>query len=75
MLFSESRYDFQRCLWPDIWDSIRAVANPKGLGADHPKFRTTVSLCGLIIHIAAFRKKHDLFAEHASGTLYFRLSR
>ena len=42
MLFSESRYDFQRCLWPDIWDLIKAVANPKGLGAHHPKYRTTV---------------------------------
>jgi len=29
MLFSESRYDFQRCLWPDIWDLIKADANPK----------------------------------------------
>jgi len=59
MLFSESRYDFQRCLWSDIWDSIKAVANPKGFGAHHPKYRTTVSLWGLIIRISAFRKKHD----------------
>jgi len=58
MLFSESRYNFQRCLWSDIWDLIKAVANPKGLGANHPKYRTTVLLWGLIIHISAFRKKH-----------------
>jgi len=59
MLFSESRYDFQSCLWSDIWDLIKTVANPKGLGAHHPKYRTTVSLWGLIIRISAFRKKHD----------------
>ena len=59
MLFSESRYDFQRCRWSDIWDLIKAVANPKGVGAHHPKYRTTVSLWGLIIRISAFRKKHD----------------
>jgi hypothetical protein len=59
MFFSESRYDFQRCLWSDIWDSIKAVANPKGLGANHPKHRTTVSVRGFIIRISAFRKKHD----------------
>jgi len=59
MLFSESRYDFLRYLWSDIRDLIKAVANPKGLGANHPKYRTTVSLRGLIIHISAFRKKHD----------------
>jgi hypothetical protein len=59
MLFSESRYDFQRCLWSDIWDSIKAVGTPKGLGAHHPKSRTTVSLRGFIIHISAYRKKHD----------------
>ena len=58
MLFSESRYDFQRCLWSDIWDLIKAVVNPKGLGANHPKYRTTVIFWGLIIHISAFRKKH-----------------
>jgi hypothetical protein len=58
MLFSESRYDFQRSLWSDIWDLIKGVANPKGLGANHPKSRTTVSLWRLIIHISAFRKKH-----------------
>jgi hypothetical protein len=52
MLFSESRYDFQRCRWSDIWDLIKAVANPKGLGANHPKYRTTVSLWGLIIRIS-----------------------
>jgi len=46
MLFSESRYDFQRCLWFDIWDLIKAVANPKGLGAHHPKYRTTVRFGG-----------------------------
>jgi hypothetical protein len=46
MLFSESRYDFQRCLWSDIWDLIKAVANPKGLGANHPKYRTTVCFGG-----------------------------
>jgi hypothetical protein len=54
----KKRYDFPRCLWSDIWDLIKAVANPKGLGANHPKYRTTVSLRGLIIHISAFRKKH-----------------
>ncbi len=59
MLFSESRYDFQRCLWSDIWDLIKAVANPKGLGANHPKYRTPVWLWGFIIRISAFRKKHD----------------
>jgi hypothetical protein len=59
MLFSESRYDFQRCLWSDIWDLIKAVANPKGLGAHHPKYRTTVCFGGLLIRISAFRKKHD----------------
>ena len=58
MLFSESRYDFQRCLWSDIWDSIKSVANPKGMGANHPKYPTTVSLRRLIIRISAFRKKH-----------------
>jgi hypothetical protein len=42
MLFSESRYDFQRGLWSDIWDLIKAFANPKGLGANHPKSRATV---------------------------------
>jgi hypothetical protein len=59
MLFSESRYDFQRCLWSDIWDLIKAVANSKGLGANHPKSRTTVSHRGWMIRISAFRKKHD----------------
>jgi hypothetical protein len=33
---------------------------PKGLGANHPKYRTTVSLRGLIIRMSAFRKKHDV---------------
>jgi len=56
MLFSESRYDFQRCLWSDIWDYIKAVPKPKGLVANHPKYRTTVSHWRLIIHISAFRK-------------------
>jgi len=46
MLFSESRYDFQRCRWSDIWGLIKAVANPKGLGAHHPKYRTTVRFGG-----------------------------
>jgi hypothetical protein len=47
MLFSESRYDFLRCLWSDIWDLIKAVANPpKGLGANHPKYLTTVRFGG-----------------------------
>jgi hypothetical protein len=46
MLFSENRYDFQRCRWSDIWDLIKAVANPKGLGAHHPKSRTTVCFGG-----------------------------
>jgi len=59
MLFSESRYDFQKCLWSDIWDLIKAIANPKGLGAHHPKSRTTVLLWGLLIRILAFRKKHE----------------
>jgi hypothetical protein len=45
--------------WSDIWDLIKAVANPKGLGANHPKYRTTVLFLGLLIHISAFRKKHD----------------
>jgi hypothetical protein len=39
-------------MWSDIWDLIKAVANPKGLGANHPKYRTTVSLRGLIIRIS-----------------------
>ena len=32
---------------------------PKWLGANHPKYQTTVLLGGLIISISAFRKKHD----------------
>jgi hypothetical protein len=52
MLFSESRYDFLRCLWSDIWDLIKAVANPKGLGAHHPKYRTTVCFGGCSPHIS-----------------------
>jgi len=46
MLFSESRYDFQRCRWSDIWDLIKALTNPKALGAHHPKYRTTVCFGG-----------------------------
>jgi hypothetical protein len=46
MLFFESRYDLLRCLWSDIWDLIKAVANPKALGAHHPKYRTTVCFGG-----------------------------
>jgi hypothetical protein len=42
----KKRYDFPRCLWSDIWDLIKAVANPKGLGANHPKYRTTVCFGG-----------------------------
>jgi hypothetical protein len=33
------------------------MPTPK-LGANHPKYRATVSLRGLIIRISAFRKKH-----------------
>jgi hypothetical protein len=46
MLFSESRYDFLRCLWSDIWDEIKAAAKPKCLGANHPKYRTPVEFRG-----------------------------
>jgi hypothetical protein len=42
----KKRYDFQRCRWSDIWDLIKAVANPKALGAHHPKSRTTVCFGG-----------------------------
>jgi hypothetical protein len=56
MLFSESRYDFQRCRWSDIWDLIKAVANPKGVGAHHPKYRTTVYFGVAQPHIG-FQKK------------------
>jgi len=69
MLFSESRYDFQRRLWSDIWDLIKAVACPKGLGANHPKYRTTVLLWGLIIGISAFRKKHDRLVTLLRGSI------
>jgi hypothetical protein len=44
--------------WSDIWDLIKAVANPKDLGANHPKYRTTVLFLGLLIHISAFRKNN-----------------
>jgi len=55
----KKRYDFLRCLWSDIWDLIKAIANPKGLGAHYPKYRTIVLLWWLLIRISAFRKKHD----------------
>ena len=44
MLFSESRYEFLRCLWSDICDEINAGARSKGLGAIHHKYRTIARL-------------------------------
>jgi len=45
-------------MWSDIWDSTKAVANPKGLVANHPKSRTTVSLLEVAHPHIGFQKKN-----------------
>jgi hypothetical protein len=42
MLFSERRYDFHGACGPIFGMMSMLLLKPKGLGANHPKYRTTV---------------------------------
>jgi hypothetical protein len=46
MLFSESRYDFQSACGPIFGMKLMQTPSPRGLSANHPKYRTTVKFGG-----------------------------